>query len=132
MYFRLLSLSFLLFSILIGCTSQDDVAIPSGDVSNPHYVKYRDALKSIQADWISANKRINAVYNEALFNLPKTRAEGYNPKAADALQAERNRLLRSNDNKRFMKRRDAWFEYRDVMLTEDEQNVLSSLSEVDK
>ncbi|MDE0636930.1 MAG: hypothetical protein OXI43_13920 [Candidatus Poribacteria bacterium] len=126
MYFRLLSLSFLLITFLIGCSTQDNDVIPSGDVGNPHYVKYREALKSIQADWIRANQRIKRVYSEAFDYLPKTRAEGFNPKAHDALKAEMNKLLRANDNKRWQARRRAWFDYRDAILTESERKILSS------
>ncbi|MDE0316665.1 MAG: hypothetical protein OXM61_17400 [Candidatus Poribacteria bacterium] len=121
MLFRLVSIlisSFLLLSI--GCssqTSQDAMKKhdPSQNVDNPHFNTYRDALKSIQNDWIQANKRINAVYVGI---------------TSHQLKRERDRLLRANNTKRDIAKRKAWFTYRDAMLSDDEKQLVSKSDEV--
>ncbi|MDE0084789.1 MAG: hypothetical protein OXU23_03690 [Candidatus Poribacteria bacterium] len=121
MYFRLVSILLLSLSLFsLGCssqTSQDDVnkSVPTGDLENPHFKAYRDALNTIQNDWISANKRINAVYVGI---------------TSHQLKRERDRLLRANNTKRDIAKRTAWFVYRDAMLTNEEKGLLSTSSEV--
>ena len=116
MLFRLVSILTLSFSLLsIGCSSNSQDAKKSVpvqvEVDNPHFKAYRDALVSIQNDWIQANKRINAVYQGITSHKLKT---------------ERSRLLRANNTKRDIAKRKAWFTYRDAMLSDDEKTLLSS------
>ena len=132
MYFKFVSIligSLLLLSI--GCSSQDDISqqLPFNDVENPHYKTYREALKSIQDNWTSANARISQVYSAAISQLPKTNAEGYNPKQFDALKTERRKLLKANNTKRNIARDKAWHAYKDAMLTDDEKQLLSKTME---